>query len=59
MGLKPVPQQRGVCEKRKREGSKMEEREVYGLHFSLTVIISLETQWSPQAKENSYDWKMI
>lgn len=59
MGLKPVPRQWGVCEKRKREGSKMGGEEVYRLHFSLTVITSLEAHWSPQAKENSYDWKMI
>lgn len=30
-----------------------------GWIFYLTVITSLEAHWSPQAKENSYDWKVI
>lgn len=30
-----------------------------GWIFYLTVITPLEAHWSPQAKENSYDWKVI
>jgi len=63
MCLQRVPRERQEREKRgrrRKRGRKEEKkRKFMGWIFYLTVITSLEAHWSPQAKENSYDWKVI